>query len=150
MTRGLVTALAAAVCASCAGHGDSGSMGLCSLQRTVTQGSHRSVVVLATYMKPLEGPVLMDPDCPDPTEVEFAEDFSKGSDAGRQEFQSLVRQYGEARIVVEGEFYGPGTTAPDAPHQTPWRARGGHPCCPTKIIVHRIRKAERVPGEGHD
>jgi hypothetical protein len=113
----------------------------------MTQGSHRSVVVPGTYVQPLEGPVLMDPDCPDPTAVEFADDFDKGSDPDRREFLSLVQRYGEARVVVEGEFY---AGDPEVPHQTLWRARGGHHCCPTTIVVHRIRKAERVPGERRD
>ena len=141
--RHLMTALlAAAVCASCAGRRDDDVMSLCSLQRTATEGSHRPVVVSGIFFHPVEDEVLLDPDCPERTAVEFADEFQQGSDAHREEFRSLVRQFGEARVVLEGEFYGPPAAA-----RTAWGRLNSYP---TKIVVRRVRKAERVPGERSD
>ena len=120
---------------------------LCDLQRTAKQGEQRSVRVDGVYSDGFEMGVLTDAACPsDHTWVEL----DLQSITNKEMLRSMLDTAGKAKVVFEGEFYGPGIPDPKLPeaikksYQPGWGHLGAFR---TKLVVHAIQSVEPVPAD---
>jgi hypothetical protein len=120
---------------------------LCDLQRTAKQGEQRSVRVDGVYSDGFEMGVLTDAACPsDHTWVEL----DLQSITNKEMLRSMLDTAGKAKVVFEGEFYGPGVPDPKLPeaikksYQPGWGHLGAFR---TKLVVHAIQSVEPVPAD---
>jgi hypothetical protein len=115
---------------------------LCNLQRQAKQGERQSVRVEGLYSNGLAVGVLTDSACASQrTWVEF--------DLRSKENKDLLRSTldikGHARVVFEGEFFGPGKPDPNLPeavrksYQPGWGHLGAFK---TKLVVHVIQSVK--------
>ena len=117
-----------------------GSSTLCALQTKVSEGTHTRVRTSGVYFDRLERRTIEDPKCAErATWVEF--------DLSSQENEAALRQSvnstGTAKVVFEGDFYGPPQPDPKLPEsmRKAFRPRWGHlGCCQTKLVVHSIKE----------
>lgn len=117
---------------------------LCDLQRTAKQGEQRSVLVEGIYSDGFEMGVLTDDACP--SEHTWVE-LDVQSTANKEMLRSILDTAGQADVVFEGEFYGPGVPDPKLPesirksYQPGWGHLGAFR---TKLVVHAIQSV-KVP-----
>jgi len=118
---------------------------LCDLQRTAKQGEHRPVQVSGIYSAGFEGSVLTDAACPSGhTWVELDLKSAKN----KEKLRSLLNTAGQADVVFEGEFYGPGVPNPKLPEAL---RKANHPgwghlgAFRTKLVVHTILSVKAAP-----
>jgi hypothetical protein len=118
---------------------------LCDLQRTAKQGEQRSVQVGGIYSDGFEMGVLTDAACP--SEHTWVE-LDLQSTTNREMLRSMLDTAGQADVVFEGEFYGPGLPDPKLPesikksYQPTWGHLGAFR---TKLVVHAIQSVKPVP-----
>lgn len=115
---------------------------LCYLQRQAKQGERQNVRVEGLYSNGLEVGVLTDSACPSQrTWVEFDLRSKENKDLLR----STLDTKGHARVVFEGEFFGPGKPDPNLPeairksYQPGWGHLGAFK---TKLVVHVIQSVK--------
>lgn len=122
---------------------------LCDLQRTAKQGEQRSVQVGGIYSDGFEMGVLTDAACP--SEHTWVE-LDLQSTTNREMLRSMLDTAGQADVVFEGEFYGPGLPDPKLPesikksYQPTWGHLGAFR---TKLVVHAIQSVKPVPAADH-
>jgi hypothetical protein len=118
---------------------------LCSLQRKVSAGNHKSVRVSGIYGPGLDHSVLEEPSCPDEgTWVEL----ELQSNQNKEKLRKVLDQSKRVYVVVEGEFYGPPLPDPKLPKpiRKSYHPGWGHLAAfRTKLVVHAIREAKAVP-----
>jgi hypothetical protein len=115
---------------------------LCHLQRQAKQGERQNVRVEGLYSNGLEVGVLTDSACRSQrTWVEFDLRSKENKDLLR----STLDAKGHARVVFEGEFFGPGKPDPNLPeairksYQPGWGHLGAFK---TKLVVHVIQSVK--------
>jgi hypothetical protein len=122
---------------------------LCALQKTAKQGEHRSVRVRGIYSSGFERGVLTDSACP--TRYTWVE-LDLQSASNEEMLRSMLDTAGEADVVFEGEFYGPGVPDPKLPeavkksYQPGWGHLGAFK---TKLVVHAIQSVKPIPEAAH-
>jgi hypothetical protein len=120
---------------------------LCDLQRTAKQGEQRSVRVRGIYSDGFEMGVLTDAACPsDHTWVEL----DLRSTANKEKLRSMLDRAGQADVVFDGEFYGPGIPDPGLPEsiKKSYHPGWGHlGAFRTKLVVHTIQQVKAAPQE---
>ena len=120
---------------------------LCDLQRTAKQGEQRSVQVGGIYSDGFEMGVLTDAACP--SEHTWVE-LKLQSTMNKETLRSILETAGQADVVFEGEFYGPGVPDPKLPesikksYQPGWGHLGAFR---TKLVVHAIQSVKPVPAD---
>lgn len=119
---------------------------LCDLQRTVKQGEQLHIRVSGIYSDGFEMGVLTDSACP--SEHTWVE-LDLQSITNKAKLRSMLDRTGQANVVFEGEFYGPGLPDPKLPesikksYQPGWGHLGAFR---TKLIVHTIQSVKRAGG----
>ncbi len=120
---------------------------LCDLQQTAKQGEQRFVQVGGIYSDGFEMGVLTDTACPSQhTWVEL----DLKSTTNREMLRSMLDTAGQADVMFEGEFYGPGIPDPKLPeairksYQPGWGHLGAFR---TKLVVHAIQSVKGVPAD---
>jgi len=123
-------------------------MSLCDLQRTAKQGEQRQVQVGGIYSDGFEMGVLTDAACPhEHTWVEL----DLHSTTNKRTLRSILNTAGQAEVVFQGEFYGPGVPDPKLPeaikksYEPGWGHLGAFR---TKLVVYEIQSVKPVPA-GH-
>jgi hypothetical protein len=117
---------------------------LCDLQRMAKQGEQRSVEVSGIYSDGFEMGVLTDAACP--SEHTWVE-LDLKSATNKEMLRSMLDTAGQADVVFEGEFYGPGVPDPKLPesirksYQPGWGHLGAFR---TKLVVHAIQSVRPV------
>jgi hypothetical protein len=142
MIRWLVWLLIGISTQMCAAKSAPGRVPLCDLERGAKEGEGRSVRVAGIYYSALEGSVLEDPACDDSsTWVEF----DLRSTVNKEELSSIVKSKRHARVVVEGDFFGPRQPDPSLPEvlRKSYHPGWGHlGAFRTQLVVHVIRSAK--------
>lgn len=120
---------------------------LCDLQRTAEQGEQRSVQVGGIYSDGFEMGVLTDAGCP--SEHTWVE-LDLRSTTNKETLRSMLDTAGQADVVFEGEFYGPGVPDPKLPESIkksyqPWWGHLG--AFRTKLVVQSIQSVKPVPAD---
>lgn len=115
---------------------------LCDLQHAAKQGERRSVEVRGIYSDGLEMGVLTDAACPsEHTWVEL--DLQAATN--KRKLRTILEKAGQADVVFEGEFYGPGVPDPGLPEaiRKSYHPGWGHlGAFRTKLVVHAIRSVK--------
>lgn len=120
---------------------------LCDLQRTAKQGEQRSVRVRGIYSDGFEMGVLTDAACP--SERTWVE-LDLQSTTNKEMLRSMLDTMGQAEVVFEGEFYGPGVPDPKLPeairksYQPGWGHLGAFR---TKLVAHAIQSVKSVSAD---
>jgi hypothetical protein len=120
-------------------------MSLCNLQRTAKQGERRPVQVRAIFSNGFETGILTDAACS--SEHTWAE-LDLQSTTNKETLRSMLDTAGQADVVFEGEFYGPGVPDPNLPetvkksYQPGWGHLGAFR---TKLVVRAIQSVKPVP-----
>lgn len=115
---------------------------LCDLQRHAKQGERQNVRIEGLYSNGLEVGVLTDAACP--SERTWVE-FDLRSKENKDLLRSTLDSKGHARVVFEGEFFGPGKPDPNLPeairksYQPGWGHLGAFK---TKLVVHVIQSVK--------
>ena len=125
------------IAAGCRAQETSSVGSICNLQETAP-GSHVKVRISGIYGPGLDHSVLSDAECPTAyTWVELA----LHSQQNKEKLRKLLDYSRQARVVVEGDFYGPplpDAKLPDAIKKQYHPGWGHLGAFPTKIVVHRI------------
>jgi hypothetical protein len=120
---------------------------LCSLQQEVAEGDHRIVQISGVFSEGLERGTLEDAACPN--EITWVELRLK-TNHNREKLRKILNHSHQARIVVEGEFYGPPLPDPKLPEaiRKSYHPGWGHLAAfKTKMIVHTIIEVHTMPHE---
>jgi hypothetical protein len=120
------------------------SESLCGLEESVAQGDHVKVKVSGVYTSGMDQGVLEDSCCPGHSSwVELALQSSRNKD----KLKKLIDAAGKARVVFDGEFYGPpkvGEKLPE-PIRKAYHPGWGHLAAfKSKIVVHAILEVAPV------
>ena len=118
---------------------------LCALQDKATEGDHITAQVAGVYFSGIDMGPLEDTTCPaNATWVELA----LQTEVNKKKLRRLLERYGRARVVFEGEFYGPPAPDPKLPDaiRKAYHPGWGHlGAFRTKLVVHSIRSVSRAP-----
>jgi hypothetical protein len=118
---------------------------LCSLQQNVTEGNHQIVRVSGIFSEGLERGTLEDVACSkETTWVELA----LQSEQNKEKLRRLLERSRRARVVFEGEFYGPPVPDPKLPEgiRKNYHPGWGHlGAFKTKLVVQAIRDVAFAP-----
>ena len=139
--------LAFLCCAPCHAQRPSSVSSICKIQDTVAPGTHISVRVSGVYGPGLDRTVLLDAECPN---VSTWVELDLRSQENKGKLRKLLDRSRQARVVVEGEFYGPPLPDPKLPDaiKSQYHPGWGHLAAfPTKIVVYRI---DSVSATGDD
>ena len=112
---------------------------LCGLQHAAKQGERRFVQVGGIYSDGLEMGVLTDAACP--SEHTWVE-LDLQSTTNKRKLRTILETAGQADVVFEGEFYGPGVPdakLPEAIRKSYHPGWGHLGAFKTKLVVHSIR-----------
>jgi len=118
---------------------------LCDLQHTAKQGERRPVQVGGIYSDGFEMGVLTDAACP--SEHTWVE-LDLQSTTNKRKLRTILEKAGQAHVVFEGEFYGPGVPDPKLPEaiRKSYHPGWGHlGAFRTKLVVHAIRDVKSAP-----
>src|SRR4029077_18572863 len=85
---------------------------ICKLQDSVAPGTHISVRVSGVYGPGLDHTVLVDAEC---RGVSTWVELALRSQENKGKLRKLLDRSRQARVVIEGEFYGPPLPAPKLP-----------------------------------
>jgi hypothetical protein len=113
---------------------------LCSLRGKVAEGTHVSVRVSGTYSQDAENRTLTDSACA--TQYTWIE-FKLKTTENEIALQNSLGSSRQARVVFEGDFYGPpkpDPKLPDALRKAVQPSWGPLSCCETRLVVYRIRE----------
>jgi hypothetical protein len=115
------------------------------LQEKIAQGDHVEVQVSGIYSSGLDQGVLEDSSCPSQSSwVELALQSSRNKD----KLKKILDAGREARVVFEGDFYGPPKVDEKLPEavQKAYHPGWGHLAAfKSKIVVHAILEVAPVP-----
>ena len=139
--------LAFLCCAPCHAQQPASVNSICKLQDTVAPGTHINVRVSGVYGPGLDHTVLLDAECPN---VSTWVELDLRSQKNKGKLRKLLDRSRQARVVVEGEFYGPSLPDPKLPDaiKSQYHPGWGHLAAfSTKIVVYRINS---VSGTGDD
>lgn len=121
------------------------TVSLCTLQKEVAEGSHKTVVVSGVFNEGLDRGTLDDANCPkEATWVELA----LRSQRNKGKLRKLLQHSHRAYVVLEGEFYGPPLADRKLPEaiRKQYRPGWGHLAAfRTKLVVRIIRNVEVAP-----
>ena len=118
---------------------------LCDLQRAAKPGERRSIQVGGIYSDGFEMGVLTDAACP--SEHTWVE-LDLQSTTNKRKLRTILETAGQADVVFEGEFYGPGVPDPKLPEaiRKSYHPGWGHlGAFRTKLVVHAIQSVKPAP-----
>jgi hypothetical protein len=121
----------------------------CSLQQKVGTGEHETVLVSGIYGASVDMGVLVDSACP--TGATWVE-LKLRTVENRRKLSKILAHSRRAKVIFEGEFYGPPQPDPNLPEslRESYHPGWGHLAAfRTKLVVSAIQKVDPAPPDTH-